>query len=246
VSDTRVAIVTGASGGIGSAVARRLAASGIRVAVNYVSRPDEAKALVNAMEKAGGRALAIGADVSNPAAARRLFDETEAAFGEVDILINTAGILPPTLPPLAATEDDVFDRVFAINVKGTFNTLREAARRLRSGGRIVNFSSSVLGLALPGYSAYAGSKAAVEAFTAILARELRGKQITVNAIAPGPTATELFFRGKTDEVIARMAKASPLERLGTPEDIASAVAFLVSADGGWINGQTVRANGGIL
>jgi 3-oxoacyl-[acyl-carrier protein] reductase len=184
--------------------------------------------------------------VANPAAARRLFDEAESAFGKLDILVNTAGIMPPNLPPVASTEDDVFDRMFAINVKGTFNTLREAANRLRPGGSIVNFSSSVVGLLTPGYATYASSKAAVEVFTRILARELRGKRISVNAVAPGPTATDLFFRGKTDDVIERFAKAAPLERLGTPDDIANVVAFLVGPGGGWINGQTVRANGGIV
>jgi 3-oxoacyl-[acyl-carrier protein] reductase len=162
------------------------------------------------------------------------------------VLVNAAGIMPPDLPPLAATEDGVFDRVFAINVKGTFNTLREAAKRLSAGGSIVNFSSSVSALALPGYSAYAGSKAAVEAFTRILAKELRGKRINVNSVAPGPTATDLFFRGKTDDVIERHKEATPLERLGMPEDIAGVVAFLAGPEGSWINGQTVRANGGIV
>jgi 3-oxoacyl-[acyl-carrier protein] reductase len=246
MTDSRVAIVTGASGGIGTAVAKRLAADGISVVVNYVSRPDEAKALVKAIETAGGRAAGVQADVANPAAARRLFDEAESAFGKLDILVNTAGIMPPNLPPVASTEDDVFDRVFAINVKGTFNTLREAANRLRPGGSIVNFSSSVVGLLTPGYATYASSKAAVEVFTRILARELRGKRISVNAVAPGPTATDLFFRGKADDVIERFAKAAPLERLGTPDDIANVVAFLVGPGGGWINGQIVRANGGIV
>ncbi len=246
MSDSRVAIVTGASGGIGTAIAKRLAGSRISVAVNYVSHPDEADALVKTIRTAGGQAVAVQADVANPAAARRLFDEAESALGTVDILVNTAGIMPPNLPTMASTEDDVFDRVIAVNVKGTFNTLREAAKRLRLGGSIVNFSSSVIGLALPGYAAYAGSKAAVEAFTRILARELRGKRINVNAVAPGPTATDLFFRGKTDDVIERLAKAAPLERLGTPEDIANVVAFLVSPEGSWINGQTLRANGGIV
>jgi 3-oxoacyl-[acyl-carrier protein] reductase len=246
MTDSRVAIVTGASGGIGTAVAKRLAADGISVVVNYVSRPDEAKALVKAIETAGGRAAGVQADVANPAAARRLFDEAESAFGKLDILVNTAGIMPPNLPPVASTEDDVFDRMFAINVKGTFNTLREAANRLRPGGSIVNFSSSVVGLLTPGYATYASSKAAVEVFTRILARELRGKRISVNAVAPGPTATDLFFRGKADDVIERFAKAAPLERLGTPDDIANVVAFLVGPGGGWINGQIVRANGGIV
>jgi 3-oxoacyl-[acyl-carrier protein] reductase len=175
-----------------------------------------------------------------------MFDTVESQLGGVDILVNNAGIMPPALPTLAETDDETFDVLFAINVKGTFNALREAASRLRTGGRIVNFSTSVVGLALPGYAVYAATKGAVEVLTRILTRELRGRQITVNAIAPGPTATDLFLRGKTEAMIDRLAKAPPLERLGTPEDIANAVAFLVGPDGGWINGQVLRANGGIV
>jgi 3-oxoacyl-[acyl-carrier protein] reductase len=244
--DKRVAIVTGASRGIGAAIARRLATDGIAVAVNYVSRPDEADALVARIEADGGQARAVRADVADPAAVRRMFDTVESQLGGVDILVNNAGIMPPGLPTVAETDDQTFDRLFAINVKGTFNTLREAATRLRSGGRIVNFSSSVVGLTPPGYAAYAATKGAVEVLTRILTRELRGRRITVNAIAPGPTATDLFLTGKTEEMIDRLAKAPPLERLGTPEDIANAVAFLVGPDGGWINGQVLRANGGII
>jgi 3-oxoacyl-[acyl-carrier protein] reductase len=244
--DKRVAIVTGASRGIGAAIARRLATDGIAVAVNYVSRPDEADALVARIEADGGQARAVRADVADPAAVRRMFDTVESQLGGVDILVNNAGIMPPGLPTVAETDDQTFDRLFAINVKGTFNTLREAATRLRSGGRIVNFSSSVVGLTPPGYAAYAATKGAVEVLTRILTRELRGRRITVNAIAPGPTATDLFLTGKTEEMIDRLAKAPPLERLGTPEDIANAVAFLVGLDGGWINGQVLRANGGII
>jgi 3-oxoacyl-[acyl-carrier protein] reductase len=154
--------------------------------------------------------------------------------------------MPPALPHLADTDDQTFDRLFAVNVKGTFNTLREAAHRLQHGGRIVNFSTSVIGLGLPGYAVYGATKGAVEVMTNIMAKELRGKNISVNAVAPGPTATDLFLNGKSDEVIQRMSKMAPLERLGTPEDIAAAVAFLASADGAWINGQTLRANGGII
>mgnify|MGYP000973220336 CR=1 FL=1 len=164
----------------------------------------------------------------------------------LEIPLGQQGDAVAGLPQLGDTDDATFDRTFAVNVKGTFNTLREAARRLEHGGRIVNFSTSVIGLALPGYAVYAATKAAVEAFTNIMAKELRGKNITVNAIAPGPTATALFLDGKTPEMIERMGKMAPLERLGTPEDIASAVAFLAGRDGGWVNGQTLRANGGLV
>jgi 3-oxoacyl-[acyl-carrier protein] reductase len=241
-----VAIVTGASRGIGAAIAQRLAADGIAVVVNYAGNALEANTLVQRIVERGGKAIAVQADVADPAAVRVLFDRAEAEFGAVDILINNAGIMPPALPTLADTTDEQFDRLFAVNVKGTFNTLREAARRLANGGRIVNFSSSVIGLALPGYAVYGATKSAVETMTHIMAKELRGKNITVNAVAPGPTATALFLTGKNDETIERLSKAAPLERLGQPEDIANTVAFLVSPQGAWINGQTLRANGGIV
>jgi 3-oxoacyl-[acyl-carrier protein] reductase len=245
-TETQVAIVTGASRGIGAAVARRLARDGYAVVVNYLGKEDEARDVVQSIAECGGHSVAVRADVADPAAVSALFDETERTFARVDVLINNAGIMPPTLPTLAETDDATFDRLFAVNVKGTFNTLREAARRLRTGGRIVNFSSSVIGVAFPGYAVYGATKAAVETFTNIMAKELRGRRITVNAIAPGPTATALFLDGKTPETIERLSKAPPLERLGTPEDIAAAVSFLVSDDGAWINGQTLRANGGLV
>jgi 3-oxoacyl-[acyl-carrier protein] reductase len=245
-NNSQVAIVTGASRGIGAAIAQRLAREGYAVVVNYAGRSEEADEVVKAIEAQGGRAIPVKADVAEPAAVRILFDRAVAAFGRVDVLVNNAGIMPPALPQLADTDDTTFDRLFAVNVKGTFNTLREAARRLEAGGRIVNFSSSVIGLALPGYAVYAATKSAVETFTNIMAKELRGKNITVNAVAPGPTATALFLDGKTPEAIERLAKAAPLERLGTPDDIASAVALLVSPGGAWINGQTLRANGGLV
>jgi 3-oxoacyl-[acyl-carrier protein] reductase len=241
-----VAIVTGASRGIGAAIARRLSRDGFAVVVNYAGRAAEAEAVVAAIAASGGKALAVQADVADPIAVKAMFDQAVAAFGGVDVLVNNAGIMPSSLPQLADTDDQTFDRLFAVNVKGTFNTLREAGQRLRHGGRIVNFSSSVIGLAMPGYAIYAATKSAVETFTNIMARELRGRNITVNAVAPGPTATALFLDGKSAELVERLSKMNPLERLGTPEDIANAVSFLVSENGGWINGQTLRANGGLV
>ena len=242
----QVAIVTGASRGIGAAIAQRLAKDGYAVVVNYAGNAAEADKVVAAIAADGGAAIAIQADVADPAAVRALFDGAIAQFGGIDVLVNNAGIMPPALPHLADTDDQTFDRLFSVNVKGSFNTMREAAAKLRHGGRIINFSTSVIGLALPGYAVYAATKGAIEVMTNILAKELRGRHITVNAVAPGPTATALFLDGKTPEVIERMAKMAPLERLGQPEDIAAAVSMLDGADGGWINGQTLRANGGLV
>jgi 3-oxoacyl-[acyl-carrier protein] reductase len=240
----KVAIVTRASRGIGAAVAERLARDGFTVVVNYAGSQAPAEALVRKIEAAGGRALAAQGDVANPDAVKRMFDAAETAFGGVDVLVNNAGIM--ALAPLAQSDDALFDRHIAVNLKGSFNTMREAARRLRNGGRIINFSSSVVGLLQPTYGVYAATKAAIEAMTSVLAKEMRGRGITVNAIAPGPTATDLFLDGKSPELVERIAKAAPLGRLGKPEDIAAAVAFLAGSDGAWINGQTVRANGGII
>jgi len=242
----KVALVTGSSRGIGAAIAKRLAADGFSVVVNYAGRIADAESVVREIQAAGGRAVAIKADVSLPAEVTALFDQSEAAFGSVDILVNNAGVMQPGLVPLVDTDDALFDRLFAINVKGTFNALRIAGKRLNAGGRIVNFSSSVIGLALPGYSLYAATKAAVETMTNIFAKELRGRGISVNAVAPGPTATELFLNGKTPEQIAHLAKLAPLERLGRPEDVAGLVSFLAGPDGAWINGQTLRVNGGVV
>jgi 3-oxoacyl-[acyl-carrier protein] reductase len=242
----KTAIVTGASRGIGRAVALRLAQDGCAVAVNYASRAADAQAVVQQIEAAGGRAIALEGDVAQAADCARLFEATEKAFGGVDIVINNAGVIQPGTTMLADTDDALYERIFSINTRGTFNMLRLAATRMRQGGRIVNFSTSVIGMALPGYAIYAGSKAAVETFTNIFAKELRGKGITVNAVAPGPTATELFLDGKPAELVERLAKAAPLERLGTPEDIAQTVAFLVGPQGEWVNGQTLRVNGGIV
>lgn len=240
----KVAIVTGASRGIGAAIAQRLAKDGFAVAVNFAGSSADAAAVLQSIEAAGGRAITVQGDVSDPAAVTHLFAATEAAFGGVDVLVNNAGIMK--LAALGDSDDALFDRQVAVNLKGSFNTLREAARKLRNGGRIVNFSTSVVGLKLETYGVYAATKAAVETLTGILAKELRGRSITVNAVAPGPTATDLFLHGKSDELVQRMAKMNPLERLGTPEDIASTVAFLVGPDGGWVNGQVLRANGGMV
>jgi 3-oxoacyl-[acyl-carrier protein] reductase len=241
---SKVAIVTGASRGIGAAVAERLARDGFTVVINYSGDAASAEALARKIESAGGRALTAQADVADPTAVRRMFDAAETAFGGVDVLVNNAGVMQ--LAALGDTDDALFDRTVAINLKGTFNTLREAAKRLRQGGRIVNFSTSVVGLNFPTYGVYVATKAAVESMTHILSKELRGRAITVNAVAPGPTGTDLFLKGKTPEQVEHLAKMAPLERLGTPEDIAGAVSFLAGPDGSWINGQVLRANGGIV
>jgi 3-oxoacyl-[acyl-carrier protein] reductase len=241
---SKVAIVTGASRGIGAAVAERLATDGFTVVVNYSGDVKSAEAVVKKIEGGGGRALAVKADVSDPKAVREMFDKIAATFGGVDVLINNAGIMK--LAKIADSDDALFDQQIAINLKGSFNAMREAAKRLRDGGRIVNFSTSVVGTKIETYGIYAATKAAVEIMTTILSKELRGRNITVNAVAPGPVATDLFLTGKSPELIDRLAKMNPMERLGTPEDIASTVAFLVGPDGGWINGQVLRANGGMV
>src|SRR6266404_3597754 len=241
---SKVAIVTGASRGIGAAVAERLAADGFTVVINYSGDAKSAEALARKIEGNGGRALSAKADVSDARAVRGMFDAAEAAFGGVDVLVNNAGIMK--LAKIADSDDALFDQQIAINLKGSFNAMREAAKRLRDGGRIINFSTSVVGVKLETYGVYAATKAAIETMTAVLSKELRGRSITVNAVAPGPTATDLFLNGKSSELIERMAKMNPLERLGTPEDIAASVSFLAGSDGSWINGQTLRANGGMV
>ncbi|WP_283147907.1 SDR family oxidoreductase [Silvimonas soli] len=241
--NTQVALVTGASRGIGAAIAQRLAADGFAIAVNYASSSQEAEALVAQLQALGTKAIAVKADVANVAEVRAMFEITEQQLGKVDVLINNAGVLKTV--PLANTSDALYDQTFDINVRGTFNTLREAAARLNDGGRIVNFSSTTLALNMPGYAIYNATKAAVEAFTHVFAKELRGRNITVNAVAPGPIATSLFLDGKTEEQIQTFAKMPPLQRLGQPDDIAAVVSFLVGADAGWVNGQILRANGGL-
>ncbi|MFJ4195702.1 SDR family oxidoreductase [Pseudomonas sp. NPDC089534] len=240
----KVALVTGASRGIGAVIAKQLAEDGFAVAVNYAHSADEASRLVVELRQAGHRAMAIQGDVADAADVRRLFDETEAHLGKVDVLVNNAGILK--VLPLAQHSDELFEQTFNIHARGTFNTMREAAARLNDGGRIINFSSSTVGLNLPGYAVYIASKAAVESLTQVFAKEMRGRNVTVNAVAPGPVATELFLHGKSEEQIQTYAKMPPLERLGQPEDIARVVSFLASPAADWVNGQILRANGGLV
>ncbi|AZO73335.1 MAG: SDR family oxidoreductase [Mesorhizobium sp.] len=241
---TRTAIVTGASRGIGAAIAKRLAQEGIAVIVNYARGKDAADEVVSAIEAAGGTALAVQADIGDPAGMAALFDAAEKAFGGVDILVNNAGMMK--LSPIAETDEAQFERQLAVNLGGPFRGMREAARRLNDGGRIINFSSSVVGFYQPAYGVYAATKAGVEAMTHILAKELGPRRITVNAVAPGPIDTELFTDGKSAAQIEAITKLVPLGRLGQPDDIAGLVAFLAGPDSQWVNGQIIRANGGAI
>ncbi|MBQ0867797.1 SDR family oxidoreductase [Streptomyces sp. RK75] len=240
----RVAVVTGGSRGIGRRTVGRLAADGYAVVVGYGGNRKEAEAAVEEAVADGGRALAVRADVADEHAVATLFDAAEAEFGGLDVVVHAAGRLH--LAPIAELDLAVLDDLYRTNIRGTFAVVQQAARRVRPGGAIVTFSSSVVGLAFPGYGAYSAGKGAVEALTLILARELRGRDVTANSVAPGPTATDLFLDGKDEETIGRLAAQPPLERLGTPADIAEVVAFLASPAGHWINGQVLRANGGII
>src|SRR3954466_14561210 len=243
-TEQRVAIVTGGSRGIGRQIAQQLAADGFAVVAGYAGNKDAADEAVRAIEEAGGTAYAARADVADETEVAALFDQAEATYGGVDAVVHAAGRMP--LSPIADLDLAELDALYRTNIRGTFVVDQQAARRLRPGGALVNLSSSVVGLAFPGYGAYAASKGAVEAVTLVLARELRGRDVTVNAVAPGPTATDLFLDGKDEETVARLAAQPPLERLGTPQDIASVVSFLVSPAGHWVNGQVLRANGGII
>ncbi|WP_327007427.1 SDR family oxidoreductase [Dactylosporangium sp. NBC_01737] len=238
----RVAVVTGGSRGIGRAVALRLASDGQAVVIAYGHSPSAADAVVAEITGKGGQAVAVQADVADETAVAALFDATERQFGGVDVVVNAAGVM--VLSPVTELDLDDLDRMHRTNIRGTFVVDREAARRVRRGGAIVNFSTSITRLSAPTYAAYAASKAAVEAISPILAKELRGRDVTVNAVAPGPTATDLFLNGKDDATIERTAKMNPMERLGTPEDIAEVVSSL-AGPARWINGQTIYVNGGV-
>lgn len=241
---TSLALITGASGGIGTAIAQRLSKDGVAVILNYATNKTAAEEVAQEIQFNGGHAFLHQADVSDPHAMAQMFDDIEQQHGPIDILVNSAGIMH--LAPLAEVDDEALSRQIAINLNGTVYGLREAAKRMPSGGRIINLSTSVVGLNLEGYGVYAATKAAVESLTRIGANEFRGRSVTVNAIAPGPTATELLLKGKSEAQIARLANMAPMERLGTPEDIASMVAFLCGPEGQWVNGQVLRVNGGLV
>ncbi|MET4576859.1 SDR family oxidoreductase [Ottowia thiooxydans] len=236
------ALVTGASRGIGRAIALRLAADGFKIAVNYSDNAASAAEVVAAIQVAGGEAMAVQADVANTEDVERLMTKTVEAFGGIHAVVHSAGVMP--LAPIAPESTDLFDRVIHTNLRGAFIVLANAAKYLQDGGRIVALSTSVIAKSFPQYGPYIAAKAGVEGLVHVMANELRGRNITVNAVAPGPVATELFLRGKSDEQIAQLSKLPPLERLGQPQDIAGVVSFLVGADGGWVNSQVVRANGG--
>jgi len=244
IDDKKVILITGASRGIGAFTAALLAQQGHKIVINYANNDAEATRVVAQIEALGCVASCFKADVSQSEEVSALFDYAIQSYGKVDVLINNAGVM--CFKKIEALDDETIERVLAINLKGSLYTMREAAQRLEHGGKIINLSSSVIGMKLEGYGIYTASKAAIESLTAILAKELRGKRITVNAIAPDPTATELFFEGKSDELIAQLSKAAPLERLGTVEDIAAVIEFAVNHQSDWINAQVIRVNGGIV
>src|ERR1700730_5795513 len=238
----KVAIVTGASRGIGKAITERLAKDDFAVVVNYASSAPEAEEVVSKIRAEGGEATAIRADVSDAAQVEQLFAQTLDKFGRVDVVVQNSGIMQ--LSPIGKGDAAAFDKVISVNLRGTFLVLAQAAQHISSGGRIIALSSGVLTRSFPTYGPYIASKAGVEGLVHVLANELRGRNVTVNAVAPGPVATELFLKGKSEEQIAELSKMPPLERLAQPEDIARVVSFLAGPDGAWVNSQVLRANGG--
>ncbi|MGB6067789.1 MAG: SDR family oxidoreductase [Desulfomonilaceae bacterium] len=242
MENNRVAIVTGASGGIGRAVATRLAHDGFAIVAHYSGNAEKAEKAVADIKAARGQAIAVQADVADAADVEHLFKQTLDTFGRIDVVVHCAAIMP--LLRIDEGDLEIFDRVIGTNLRGTFVVLKQAARHVSAGGRVIAFSSSVIAKAFPTYGPYIASKAGVEGLIHVLANELRGRNISVNAVAPGPVATDLFTKGKTDAQIEELSKVPPLERLGQPEDIANVVSFLAGPDGGWVNGQVLRANGG--
>ncbi len=240
--DKKVALVTGASKGIGAEIAKELADQGAKVAINYNGSQEEAEEVVEAIRNSNGEAIAIQADVSKIEEVKSMFDQTIEHFGKVDVLVNNAGIM--ITKPLKLTSEDEFDLQFAVNVKGVFNTLKEANDKLADNGSIINLSTTVKRLMLPGYATYAATKGAVEQFTRVFSREV-GRGITVNAVSPGPTNTKLFMKGKPQEVVDKLASLNPLGRIGEPDDTAAVVVFLASDDAKWVNAQDIGTNGGM-
>ena len=238
----RVALILGGSGGIGKAVVEKLVKEDYAVAIHYAGNREKAEALVTTIQAEGGQAISVGGDIADEIVMSNVFDFVKETFGGIDVVVNTAGIMK--LSPIATLDFTEFDQIQRTNVRGTFVVSQQAALKVRTGGAIINFSTSITRTQFPTYGAYAASKAAVESLTLVLARELRGKDITVNAVAPGPTATPLFLTGKDEATIANLAKATPLERLGQPEDIAETVAFL-AGPARWVNGQVIFTNGGM-
>jgi len=238
----KTALITGASGGIGHSIAKKLAGQGFAIALHYAGNPSKAEALAAEIEAAGSRAILAKADMEDATEVEQLFQKTIKAFGKIDVVVHTAGIMP--LFPIDSANLETFDKVISTNLRGTFLVMSLAAKQLPSGGRLIVFSSSVLAKSFPGYGGYIASKAGVEGLVHVLANELRGRNITVNAVAPGPVATDLFLKGKSEDQVKEFKKLSPLERLGEPGDIADVVSFLASSGGAWVNSQIIRVNGG--
>ncbi len=239
---SKTAIITGASGGIGKAIALRLAADGLNVVLHYSGKSDPVQETIKQIEAAAGKAVGVSADVTKEKEVASIFKEAISAFGTINVVVHSAGIMP--LSPIVENDIELFDKVIATNLRGTFLVLAQAAKQIAQGGRIMALSSSVIAKSTPTYGAYIASKAGVEGLVKVLAAEMRGRQVSVNAIAPGPVATPLFLEGKSKEQIEQLSKIAPFERLGQPEDIAHVVSFLAGPDGGWVNAQVVRPNGG--
>ena len=238
----KVAIISGASRGLGREIAIALASDGYATAVTYAGSADKAEQVVQSIQDHGGKALAIKADVAAPGQVDALFNQVEQTLGGIDAVINTAGI--SVLKPLLEFSEAEFSRLMATNLTGTFNILQQAGRRVKPGGRIITFSSNVVDSLPPAYAVYAASKSAVEAMSKVLAKELRGREMTVNILSPGPTATDMFLEGKSAELVETFARQSPFQRLGTPADIIEVVRFLLRPEATWINGQVIKVNGG--